>query len=209
MSTAETTKSRLPRTRTLVLIAVVLLIGGAMLSMWWPYHCNQSAMAEVEKHGGKTETVIIRPFWVPDVVHNDKLALFKKVKMISLNDTDVSDAELEHLTGLSNLEFLRLDNTQVGDEGLEYLGGLTKIQRLWLDNTQVGDAGVEQLRAMTQLEYLGLDNTHVGDAGLEHLRGLTNLQHLYLEETRVTETGINNLQNALPDCVIDWTPPLK
>ncbi len=37
-------KSRLPRTGTLVLIALVLLIGGGALMVWVPYHRNQSAL---------------------------------------------------------------------------------------------------------------------------------------------------------------------
>jgi hypothetical protein len=38
-----------------------------------------------------------------------------------------------------------LDSTQVTDAGLEHLKGLTQLQTLWLGSTHVTDEGVRQL----------------------------------------------------------------
>ncbi|MFH1264983.1 MAG: hypothetical protein ABIK89_04605, partial [Planctomycetota bacterium] len=63
-----------------------------------------------------------------------------------LNNTQVSDAGLEHLKGLSNLSALYLIETQVTDAGLEHLKGLESLQQLHVHNTQVTDAGRAELR---------------------------------------------------------------
>ena len=72
---------------------------------------------------------------------------------------------------------LCLDGTQVTDAGLEHLKGLTRLQSLDLSGTQVTDAGLEHLKGLTQLQWLSLEGTQVTDAGLEHLKGLTNSKH--------------------------------
>ncbi|WP_339907125.1 hypothetical protein [Symmachiella dynata] len=231
--TETTNKKRLPRTGTLMLIAVVLLVGGGVLMVWLPYHRNQVAMAEVQKLRGVTEPGIVRPFWIPDAVDDEYLELFLRGTGVWLSDTQVSDAGLKYLHGLTNLRELDLRNTQVTDAGLEQLRGLTKLVELSLAMTQVSDEGFQKLRGLTKLRYLDLRNTQVGDeglahlpgatklenlwlddtqvsdAGVDHLRGLTNLQLLTLHNTQVTRAGIERLQKALPDCEIYWTPPAE
>ncbi len=194
--TETTNKSRLPRPGTLVLIAVVLLIGGGALMVWLPYHREQTAIAEVEKLGGDTELEIVRPFWIPDAVDDEYLEFFERGNVVFLSDTQVRDAGLKHLRGLTKLEYLHLDNTQVSDAGLEHLRGLTDLENLDLGNTQVSDAGLKHLRGLTKLEYLHLANTQVSDAGLEHLRSLTNLESLDFGNTQVSDAGLEHLRRA-------------
>ncbi len=207
--TNSTPKSRLPRTGTLVLIAVVLLIGGGALMVWLPYHQEQRAIAEIERHGGQFLSAVIRPAWIPSAVDVEYLEVFERVTEIYLYDTTVSNLGLEHLRGMTNLLGLALDNTQVGDGGLEHLRGLTNLEFLSLNDTQISNAGLEHLRGLTNLKFLILDNTQISGAGLSHLRGLANLRELSLHNTQVTRAGIEELQKALPDCEIYWTPPAE
>jgi len=44
----------------------------------------------------------------------------------------------------------------------------------------------------------------VTDAGLLHLAKLTKLHELNLRGTGVTERGVKQIQQALPDCKIDY-----
>jgi hypothetical protein len=53
---------------------------------------------------------------------------------------------LEHITGMTSLEFLWLGNTHVTDAGLSHLIGLKSLQSLSLKGTQVTDAGVAELQ---------------------------------------------------------------
>ena len=88
--------------------------------------------------------------------------------------SNVSDAGLAHLKGLTNLSLI-LGGTQVTDAGLAHLKGLTKLKLLQLSGTQVTDAGLAHLKGLTKLRHLTLGGTQVTDAGLVHLKGLTNL----------------------------------
>ena len=51
---------------------------------------------------------------------------------------------------------VNLSHTQVTDASLEYLKGLTNLQALHLSVTRVTDAGLEYLRTLTKLKYLSV-----------------------------------------------------
>ncbi len=79
-------------------------------------------------------------------------------------------------------------------------------QVLWLSlsSPYVTDAGVAHLKGLANLRQLYLFGTKVSDAGLEHLKGLTNLRRLDLYRTKVTDEGVKKLQQALPNCEIEY-----
>ena len=76
------------------------------------------------------------------------------LRSLHLNRTQVTDAGLEHLKGLSNLEHLILfrwrvtdgGRMRVTDAGLEHLKGLTSLKALVLAGTRVTDEGIKKLR---------------------------------------------------------------
>jgi hypothetical protein len=63
-----------------------------------------------------------------------------------LHNTQVTDAGLAYLQGLTQLQELGLWSTQVSDAGLVHLWGLTKLNSLYLGDTAVSDAGVAELQ---------------------------------------------------------------
>ena len=65
---------------------------------------------------------------------------------VYLGGTQVNDAGLAHLQGMTQLGVLHLDDTQVSDAGLADLGGLTELRVLSLCNTQITDAGIAELQ---------------------------------------------------------------
>ena len=71
----------------------------------------------------------------------------KQTTVFADSRTDVTDAGLIDLKGLTHLEFLVLSRTQVTDAGLAHLKGLTKLRVLELDYTEVTDEGVKGLKA--------------------------------------------------------------
>jgi hypothetical protein len=113
---------------------------------------------------------------------------------LGLNHTPVTDAGLKHLNGLTRLQCLDLTGTHITGAGFGHLKGMTQLQELYLDETQVTDAGLGHLKGMTQLQTLALGRTQVTDAGLEHLKGLTRLQLLQLESTPVNDAGLEHLK---------------
>jgi formylglycine-generating enzyme required for sulfatase activity/dsDNA-binding SOS-regulon protein len=116
-----------------------------------------------------------------------------EIVRVILSGTQITDAGLVHLAGLTSLESLRLKGTQVTDAGLVHLKGLTELRSLFLNGTQVTDAGLVHLKGLTSLEKLYLRYTQVTDTGLEHLKGLTNLETLALSRTQVTDAGLVHL----------------
>jgi Leucine-rich repeat (LRR) protein len=118
----------------------------------------------------------------------------KPVIGVDLSETEVTDAGLVHLNGLTNLQTLGLSNTEVTGDGLIHLKEVTGLQELYLYGTQVTDAGLEHLKGLTSLQGLNLGDTTVTDVGLVHLKGLTSLQGLNLAGTKVSDVGLEHLK---------------
>jgi Leucine-rich repeat (LRR) protein len=132
----------------------------------------------------------------------EHLNVLGELRGLSLQDSKVTDAVLEHVKELTSLEFLVLSGTQVTGAGLEHVKELTSLEFLELSGTQVTDAGLEHLKGLSDLQILGLGDTKISDVGLEHLEGLRSLKDLRLDNTQVTDAGVNELRKALPNCRI-------
>jgi hypothetical protein len=105
------------------------------------------------------------------------------------------------------LQELGLANTQVTDAGLKELAGLTKLQTLDLRGTKVSDAGLKELTGLNSLRSLDLNETRVTDAGLMQLKALKKLKWLRLWKTEVTDAGVKALKEALPGVSVDREDP--
>ena len=115
---------------------------------------------------------------------------------LSLSHTEVADAGLKELAGLTSLQTLALHGTQVTDAGLKELAGLKSLQSLGLGNTKVTDAGLKELAGLKSLQSLDIWETKVTDVGLKELVGLTSLQTLGLQSTQVTDAGLKELPDS-------------
>jgi hypothetical protein len=132
----------------------------------------------------------------------DHLKGLPGLRVLYLNSMELSDQGLRGLKGLTELEVLYLSNTRVSDAGCEHLKGLAKLKILTLSDTRVTGAGLQHLKGLTKLEVLKLSGTPITDPGLEHLKGLRDLRWLNLERTWVSESGCERLQEMLPNCQI-------
>ena len=99
-----------------------------------PDRATEQAIAVVHKLGGRFTRDEERPGRV--------------VTRVNFSNTKATDADLEHLKGLTQLEWLWLKGTRVTDAGLWCLKGLTQLQRLDLDGTLVTDNGMEYLEEL-------------------------------------------------------------
>jgi len=157
------------------------------------------------------------------------LASLDDLRFLSLAETRVGDAGLQHLQSLTRLQELHLDHSDITDEGLKLLGALpmleildlkgtrisdaglahvgrlARLKGLYLTRTAITDAGLEHLRSLTGLETLILWDTGITDAGLEHLKPLQRLREVILWNTQVTRQGAESLQAALPECEVSTT----
>ena len=112
---------------------------------------------------------------------------------VHLDQTQVTDAGLKILGGLTNLSSLTLGGTQVTDVGLKELAGLKHLATFNVNFTQVTDTGLKELAAFKNLTVLGLATKHIGDAGLKELAGLKNVTTMFLGDTQVTDVGVKHL----------------
>ncbi|HEV8070252.1 MAG TPA: protein kinase [Planctomycetaceae bacterium] len=125
----------------------------------------------------------------------DELTGLKNLDELFLSGTPITDAGLAHLQGLTGLKHLLLDGTQVTGAGLTNLRGLKDLQNLVLNWSRVADSGLVHLESLTELRALNLRGTQVTDAGLTHLRTLTKLEILSLSRLPVSDTGLAQLQH--------------
>jgi hypothetical protein len=102
------------------------------------------------------------------------------------------------------LAVLDLAGTRVTDAGLAHLAGLTNLRTLRLEDTQVTDAGLKYLAPLKKLTELDLRGTRVTDAGLEVLAGFPNLQKLLLDKSQATDAGVAKLQKARPKLDVNF-----
>jgi formylglycine-generating enzyme required for sulfatase activity len=131
-----------------------------------------------------------------------------QIQKIDLTSTPITDAGLAHLKGLTQLRQVDLSSTSITGAGLEHLKGLTALREVDLSNTQITDAGLEHLAALPRLEGLGLANVKISDAGLAHVKALNGLKKLTFCARRVTAAGLENLKSLtqLEELAIDGIP---
>jgi hypothetical protein len=119
---------------------------------------------------------------------------FRKLESLCLARTDVTDAGLRHVRGLTTLREIDLYEAGfITDAGLAHIEGLKQLRSLNLMLTQVTDAGMVHLRGLTNLRELNLCFTKVGDVGLAQLEALNNLEILCIRLTWVTDQGLRRL----------------
>jgi hypothetical protein len=134
----------------------------------------------------------------------------------------ITDRGLEHLSGLTKLEWLGIGATGRGitgagfvhlkdhhhlkflavdllpeleDQHLQHLSGLVNLEELRLNGAeQVTDAGIEHLKSLTNLKALGLNDTQISDEGLDLLSQLSKLERLSLNNTSITDAGLKKLE---------------
>lgn len=126
-----------------------------------------------------------------------------QLRALQLRLPQMTDQGLQKIQGLSRrLRILQIGGSRVSDAGLAQLAELQSLEQLGLNNLAISDDGLKQLQGLKTLYVLNLSRTPISDAGLVHLRGLANLRDLVLSESRVTQAGVADLQTALPKCVI-------
>ena len=104
-----------------------------------------------------------------------------------------------------NVAEVDLGDTKITDAGLEHLRELPQLQSLNLSDTKITDAGLKHLQGLGNIRTLNLRSTAVTDAGLKHLQKLAKLSFLRLDDANVTDEGVKELQQALPNCGILYT----
>lgn len=109
------------------------------------------------------------------------------------------DKELALLAPIAaQILWVDLSRSQITDAGLDTLAKMTNLERLHLENTKVTDAGLAKLGALPNLEYLNIYGTKTTDAGIAKLASAKDLKKLFVWETGVTQAGAKALEGKVP-----------
>jgi hypothetical protein len=138
---------------------------------------------------------------------------------IQIEQTPLTDDDLQRLAGLANLRELLVDHAQstITAAGIKRLAELPRLEHLrlrgpGLDNAAVaaiaelkslrivnvprarfGDEGLASLRSLPNLQQLRFGSPHVSNAGMQVLRDLPSLRHLHLIDVPITGDGLAEL----------------
>jgi thiol-disulfide isomerase/thioredoxin len=122
---------------------------------------------------------------------------------VDLSGSKVTDDDLRLVSYLADLRALHLHRTGVSDAGVEHLSGLKHLTTLTIGDTRITNAGLKALTALEQLELIGLHGTRVNDEGLIHLKAFPRLKSLFLSKSAVTDEGLRTVK-GLADLELLW-----
>ncbi len=109
------------------------------------------------------------------------------------------DKELALLAPIATqILWVDLSRSQVTDAAVETLAKMTNLERLHLENTKITDAGLAKLGALPNLEYLNIYGTKTTDGGIAKLASAKGLKKLFVWETGVTQAGAKALEGQVP-----------
>jgi serine/threonine protein kinase/Leucine-rich repeat (LRR) protein len=124
----------------------------------------------------------------------------KKIRAKALADLPNGKFTLHHV----NLDGLPL---QIRDEDLPEIQNIDSLN-CCIPN--ISEQSVRCISRLLRLTFLNLNGTRITDRGLAYLRSLRELRNLGLHDAgRITAAGVAELQEALPNCKIDWNDPAK
>lgn len=180
---------------------------------------NRAAAEWVLKHGGTVQVSI----------DNKRLDVAKladlptgdlRVTQITIQSPALTDADLEHVAGLADVEDLIFGRISGGaavslDRGAVHLRGLNNLHTLQLQFDKISDTAFESIKSlprvtrlvtnagdddaltqvgdMPELTYLLIYSDEISDRGVSHLARLANLNYLGLYNyagTNLTDDGI-------------------
>lgn len=193
-------------------LSLILILFAAALAQAKTASSKERLIAEVTKLGGIVEfdeTDASRAIVKVDLhgtnVSDNDLTIFEKTKndlkrlrILDLRLTSISDAGVARLRNLTSLQTLNLFRTQLGDKGLAHLRKLTRLETLLIGGTKVTDAGLIHLKPFTKLRKLSLFQTQVSDEGIAQLKLMSSLEVLLIGGSKITAAGAEALQKALP-----------
>lgn len=121
-----------------------------------------------------------------------------KLQRLELDESNVSDlGPLARHLSRAPLHQLSLTRTPITDAGLEPIKGLAQLEFLCLSRTGITDAGLPHLQDLKLLTRLELNETLITDVGVKSLEQHVRLKHLDADDTQVTTEAIGRFNAAM------------
>lgn len=135
----------------------------------------------------------------------EKLKLLPELSGASFSGSDLHDAGLAVLCGLSQLENLDLQGTEITNDGLCELKKLRLLKYLRLkENPQLTNSSILHVKQIPNLCDLQIQETGIDQNGLDRLAGMVSLERIVLSvhDGNFTYEGLLKVSRALPACTI-------
>jgi hypothetical protein len=127
--------------------------------------------------------------WMPNIA---KLTNLKALRFT--NNGKLTDAGMEQLAGLKNLETFNFVGTAITGRAYAKFDGFTKLTKVSHRGSSIDDEGLKQLcNHLPNLESISLAHAHFTDAGAPALAKLTKLKSLELGAHDATAAALKNL----------------
>ena len=145
-------RRRLPHPAWLLLTTILLIVAGTVFYFWWEYQRVRRFTAGVEFVGGNVVVEYRGPEWlVKWAEDHDAEAYIAWLKTDVThaylgNSTGVGDEWPKRIQPFRNLQQVYLYDDGITDAGLEHLAGITNLQYVCLERTRVTPAGIARLR---------------------------------------------------------------
>ena len=121
-----------------------------------------------------------------------KLTSLKSIKFT--NNGPLTDAGMEQLAGLKNLEAFSFVGTKITGRAYAKFDGFTKLIKVSHRGSSIDDEGLKQLcDHLPNLESISLAHAKFTDAGAPHLAKLTKLKGLELGTSKATPQALVHL----------------
>jgi hypothetical protein len=118
-----------------------------------------------------------------------------KLRGLWLYGTSVHGKCFKDLQGLPELCFITLSGSTIDQDSLVYLAKMHKLNTLHVPSTSLGKSGIEHVAKCSQLTSLDIrDNSSIDDQCIASLRSLSKLQDLTLAGTKSSIKGLRSLK---------------
>ena len=149
----------------------------------------------------------VESVWFPEEAsfkHLKLIASMNHLTSLSIGKMDLGRDGLKHIKQPAMLEEFTAEGEHFTDAELQQLQGLRQLEILSLSGTAVTDVGVRALTklSLNKLEVLDLSGTAVSDAAITAITKIPNLKTIFLDSTAVTADGFTKLKAARPDLEI-------
>ncbi len=124
-----------------------------------------------------------------------KLSGVTTLKRLDVSNCEIHGDGLKHIAGLTGLREINLTLTPVTDEGLKYLVGLTELRSIGLASSQCNGTGFKHLKALRKLESVNFHFTPLNDAGLRAISQVPIADRFWFAHTHFSDTGAQALKS--------------
>lgn len=136
--------------------------------------------------------------------HVRHLRGLSRLKSLVLSKTDITDAALTPLAGMS-IESLFLAHTDISAAALDLVVKMPALQTLDVAHTRVQD-NVTALASAGQLEWLvltGVDLSEAGEAELRTFLEMPKLRRLTMRQTQIDDDLVGRLKRERPEMMVE------